>query len=147
MKTLTEIRNDLEANGNFFNMLSAKVFNRHASIDEMIQWVKDNPAEFEAYSGVKVGKIKTNNTQWERTRIDDILYHSETDRYAFFNPIENEIETVGFLDECKLASALFLFNSEKRDSGSLFDADSCLEDIHRIYGMATCKAVKENLNQ
>lgn len=91
-------------------------------------------------------KNKTENTQWARTRIDDILYHTETDRFAFFNPIENEIETVGFLDECKLASALFFFNAEKRDSGNEFDANSCLEDIHRIYGMETLNAVKKNLN-
>ena len=58
MKTLTEIRKDLQAHSSFFNMLSAKVFNRHASLDEVMQWVKENPAEFEAYSGVKVGKIK-----------------------------------------------------------------------------------------
>ena len=91
-------------------------------------------------------KNKTENTQWEQTRIDDIRYHATTDRFAFFNPIENEIETVGFLDECKLASALFFFNAEKRDSGNEFDANLCLEDIHRIYGIATCNAVKENFN-
>jgi len=58
MKTLTEIRTDLQAHSSFFKMLSAKVFNRHASLDEVMQWVKANPAEFEAYSGVKVGEKK-----------------------------------------------------------------------------------------
>ena len=58
MKTIQEIRKDLEANSAFFNSLSATVFNRRVSIDEMINWVKDNTAEFEAFSGVKVGEKK-----------------------------------------------------------------------------------------
>jgi hypothetical protein len=58
MKTLQQIRKDLEANNAFFNSLSATVFNRRASIDEMMKWVKDNTAEFEAFSGVKVGEKK-----------------------------------------------------------------------------------------
>ena len=58
MKTLNEIRADLESNSTFLNLLSAKVFNRRVSIDEMLKWVENNPAEFEAYSGVKIGEKK-----------------------------------------------------------------------------------------
>lgn len=89
---------------------------------------------------------KAENTEWQSTRIDDILYHTATDRFAFFNPLTNEIDAVGFLDDCKLASALFYFESEKQDSGAYFDAMECLEDIHRIYGIETCNAVKQRLS-
>ena len=90
-------------------------------------------------------KNPTNKTEWQYTSIDDILYHTETDRFAFFNPLTNEIDAVGFLDDCKLASAMFFYESEKMESDK-FDADLCIEDIYRIYGMETCNAVKQSLS-
>jgi len=56
MRTLTEISKDLQAHTSFFNLLSAKVFNRHASLEEVMQWIEANPSEFEAYSGVIISK-------------------------------------------------------------------------------------------
>jgi len=90
--------------------------------------------------------MKITNTTWKPTRIDDIFYNAETDRFAFFNPLTNEIDAVGFLDDCKLASASFFFRCEKELCIGEFDADLCLEDIYRIYGIETCNAVKQSIN-
>ena len=79
MKTLKEIRNDLQAHSSFFKMLSAKVFNRPASLDEVMQWVKDNPAEFKAYSGVKVSEKKDTKVL---TREDAKALKARIENYA-----------------------------------------------------------------
>jgi len=95
---------------------------------------------------IYIMKKPTENLEWQHTSVDDILYHTETDRFAFFNPLTNEIDVVGFLDDCKLASALFFFRCEKELCIDEFNADLCLEDIHRIYGIETCNAVKQSIN-
>ena len=91
-------------------------------------------------------KNTTDNSEWQYTNIDDILYHTETDRFAFFNPLTNEIDAVGFFDDCKLASALFFIESERDLCEDEFNLEACIEDIHRIYGVETCNAVKQSLS-
>ena len=49
--------------------------------------------------------------------------------------------------EIKLAAALVFFNSEKKLYGDAFEANDCLEDIHRIYGSDTCHAVRQSIKQ
>lgn len=49
--------------------------------------------------------------------------------------------------EIKLAAALTFFDSEKKIYGDAFEANDCLEDIHRIYGSETCHAVRQSIKQ
>jgi hypothetical protein len=49
--------------------------------------------------------------------------------------------------EIKLAAALAFFNSEKKLYGDAFEANDCLEDIHRIYGLETRHAVRQSIKQ
>ena len=47
----------------------------------------------------------------------------------------------------KLAAALVFFNSERKLYGDSFNANDCLEDIHRIYGLETCHAARQSIKQ
>jgi hypothetical protein len=43
--------------------------------------------------------------------------------------------------------ANLFFNSEKELYGDAFEANDCLEDIHRIYGLKICHSVKQSIKQ